>query len=386
MKVKIVIFIWCLFGLHFALFSQVTIREIKKNDTTVPKPVQYDSLKDYQFHDNLLDYKQYIGLELFLPPITNSKSNCLGSIEIINRYYTVLNIYTRIQIKQIFDDLHVSYSNNGKNDKMYSNTSEGQLICGIDNSDLYGGNYPDILFLIKDNITGDSIYFKPQKYTISPFILVPYFVKQKQLYDGKSVIAFNEKLPEYDWKYTFNDAATSKEIKITQNSKWICEVNLLKEEYRRFITDKSETKYTLKYILKDSLGKMIAINNLEHAQSNLSFILEDIFKEKEIEKKLKQNEIVEKRKNEENKRRNEERKEKENRKAECINKYGQRKGELIAEGKVRLGMTSEMCKTAWGECFYRNKTTIAEGIFEVWYYGWGESLHFANGILKRIEE
>jgi hypothetical protein len=61
-------------------------------------------------------------------------------------------------------------------------------------------------------------------------------------------------------------------------------------------------------------------------------------------------------------------------------------GELIANGQIKIGMTIEMCKASWGTPFYSNKTTDQYGVFEHYYYGFARSLHFENGVLKRIQE
>ena len=77
---------------------------------------------------------------------------------------------------------------------------------------------------------------------------------------------------------------------------------------------------------------------------------------------------------------------KENHRLDCVNKFGQNLGELIEQGKLRIGMTKEMCEISWGKPFYTSKTTTSYGFFENWYYGFGYSLHFENGSLNRIEE
>lgn len=49
-------------------------------------------------------------------------------------------------------------------------------------------------------------------------------------------------------------------------------------------------------------------------------------------------------------------------------------------------MTKDMCKYAWGIPLWTSKTTTENCIYEDWYYWSGYSLHFENGLLKRIEE
>jgi len=68
-----------------------------------------------------------------------------------------------------------------------------------------------------------------------------------------------------------------------------------------------------------------------------------------------------------------------------INKYGNIYGELIANGKVKIGMTKEMCKAAWGNPFNINKTTTANNVMEIWNYI-NRKLIFLNSKLIEIQE
>ena len=73
------------------------------------------------------------------------------------------------------------------------------------------------------------------------------------------------------------------------------------------------------------------------------------------------------------------------RKASLIQKYGHTNGTLISEGKVRIGMTKEMCRESWGEPEDINKTTSSYGTHEQWVYGYGSYLYFENGKLTTIQ-
>ena len=70
----------------------------------------------------------------------------------------------------------------------------------------------------------------------------------------------------------------------------------------------------------------------------------------------------------------------------CIQRFGEVNGNLIFQGKVKIGMTKEMCETAWGKSLWSSKTTTEHGTIEILYYGYGYSLYFDNGILKIINE
>ncbi len=68
-----------------------------------------------------------------------------------------------------------------------------------------------------------------------------------------------------------------------------------------------------------------------------------------------------------------------------IRKYGRTNGNLIIEGKVKLGFTKKMCEEAWGAPKDINKTTGSWGVHEQWVYGMGCYLYFENGKLTAID-
>ena len=76
----------------------------------------------------------------------------------------------------------------------------------------------------------------------------------------------------------------------------------------------------------------------------------------------------------------------EKRKKECIEKFGNVNGELIALHKLKIGMSKEMCKKSWGIPIWSNKTTNENGTIERWYYGFDYSLFFVGNELKQIEQ
>jgi hypothetical protein len=76
---------------------------------------------------------------------------------------------------------------------------------------------------------------------------------------------------------------------------------------------------------------------------------------------------------------------KEKHKEMCISRFGQPKGELVDQEKIEVGMTTDMCRVAWGNPWDVTKAVSAAGIRETWSYSWKYKLHFEKGILVRIE-
>lgn len=72
-------------------------------------------------------------------------------------------------------------------------------------------------------------------------------------------------------------------------------------------------------------------------------------------------------------------------KATLYLKYGKQTADLILAGKVRIGMTREMCREAWGSPDDINRSSGSWGVHEQWVYGLGSYLYFENGILSSIQ-
>lgn len=68
-----------------------------------------------------------------------------------------------------------------------------------------------------------------------------------------------------------------------------------------------------------------------------------------------------------------------------VKKYGKEYGEIIANYRVRIGMTKEMCEDSWGKPESINRTTNAYGTSEQWVYDGGNYLYFDNGKLTSIQ-
>lgn len=423
----------------YNLSSQVTIGSVvKKEEKIVLKPPTYDSLVNFTNHDNPIDYSQYIGLQFYLPPITNptigrqnnTENNFLFTShpKVIKANNALFNS-NKILVKPHYDSLttflykpYHYYSQTEGNNKigvssdaqkvgntyytllsvLYGDTvvsiyktmreesrrlekyKEDNVFIQYGIAEIKNGySFPKILFLLKNNKNEDLLYCS----NLKKLTLVPYFLKQKQIYEGKYIYC---KKPPSRTMY-HNDIITGKKIKINAGSKWFCkEVTLFKIDdlfSRKEIGYSSYNKdYSLYHKMTNDSNETIAINimngNIEHHK----FILYDLYLKQEEEKKIALAALKEKERKEEQIRQKQIRVAKEKRKLECINIFGQANGELIAAGKVRIGMTKEMCSKAWGVPFWSNKTTTESRVYENWRYGFGYSLHFINGKLKRIEE
>lgn len=66
---------------------------------------------------------------------------------------------------------------------------------------------------------------------------------------------------------------------------------------------------------------------------------------------------------------------------QLFSKFGKRFSDLVAQGKIAIGMTPEMAKAAWGEPEKVNTSVGSWGVNEQWVYGIGSYLYFENGKL-----
>lgn len=65
-------------------------------------------------------------------------------------------------------------------------------------------------------------------------------------------------------------------------------------------------------------------------------------------------------------------------------KFGKNNWDLILNGKIKIGMTKEMCRISWGEPEDINETILAGNRTEQWVYP-NNYIYFEKGILKTIQ-
>ena len=73
------------------------------------------------------------------------------------------------------------------------------------------------------------------------------------------------------------------------------------------------------------------------------------------------------------------------RKADLTQKYGVSNASLILEGKIRIGMTRNMCRDSWGEPNRINTTITTYGTSEQWVYGYSYVYFDEKGQITTIQ-
>lgn len=191
---------------------------------------------------------------------------------------------------------------------------------------LYGNKY--YLKLIEKS-SHDTVYFEydtDSEYSF-PFIVVGFFEKQKKVFVGSHFVF-------RDIEFTdATDIHTGKVVTIKTGQKWECIDLTIEDKY-----------YKLSLIFKNSLGEKVADDYSRVV--NVAFTSEaaDNYKKK----------------------------------------FGEATWNTILAGKVKIGMTKEMCRLSWGSPKRINETITASKVSEQWVYS-DNYLYFDNNILKTIQ-
>lgn len=297
---------------------------------------------------------------------------------IANKYYIITDVIYGNRLKDInfSTEYYYSFENNQKQSK--KKTKENQQL-----SKKIEVIYSELAFELRDEISGEIIYYMEEgnKYWKNRLILTSYFVTQKNKYLGENL-----------YPNGFTETYDLIKIETVEDE----EGNLRKQRKRVRIGNEnmSETETVWKcidvtvlentsqisFILQNKKGETVAVEDLKYWKME-----KDIIESEKQLKISKQNLILIAQK-EENERILKSKIAFAKRKIDCEKKFGIENGEIIANNKVKIGMTKEMCRISWGIPIWSNKTTISEGTSEKWYYGLEYSLYFVNDKLMKIEE
>lgn len=223
--------------------------------------------------------------------------------------------------------------------------------------------------ILKNDQTKDTLYWQiDQARNIPnyPFMMVPYFAKQKQLYLNKRLVATK------DFSSPVIDINTAQPITIKSGDVFTCsEISFADTEKSKYLAPM--------YFLKNDKGNEVSF--ILGAFENESFLTENEFLRREAEKKK----LDEQRKKEALEHEKRQAQELLAYRNECIKKFGANMGAMVSQGNVALGMTKDMCLYAWGNPIDVNTLQTTGKTTEQWVYNWGTYLYFENGTLKTIQ-
>jgi hypothetical protein len=198
---------------------------------------------------------------------------------------------------------------------------------------LYGTKY---YLELEEKESKDKVYYEYStefKHSF-PFLVVGFYEKQKELLVGNEFV-FTDRILKVS-SGSGIDIVTGKPITIKTGEKWKCKDLTIEEKY-----------YTLALVLENSLGETTTVS------------YDSTFDERHFAYTAKEAD-------------------------KYRTKFGTEKFNLILAGKVRIGMTKEMCKLSWGEPNDINSTISSGRNSEQWVYD-ENYLYFDNGILKTIQ-
>lgn len=309
------------------LLMVFTIIAFGQITTTKVAPKSEQITISYDSTQNFLkgDIYNYIGQELYV----KGKSEGLREYgyDGFSKDYTKSTLGNKSNVYECCDSYNSRYDSLvGKYFKVIDVvTTKGTTIPFIEFDKDYNKAY--FLKLIrKDNL--DTIYYHYDGYEHNfPFIVVGFFEKQKKEFVGKEFV-FND--IEFDGA---TDIKTGKIITNKSGQKWKCIDLTIEEKY-----------YNLSLVFQNSLGEQIA--------DEYERVLNVAYTAKKADSYKK--------------------------------RFGETNWNTILAGKVKVGMTKEMCKLSWGEPQDINKTITSGKTKEQWVYS-DNYLYFDNGILTAIQ-
>jgi hypothetical protein len=286
----------------------------------------YDSIRNFLEKDV---YK-YIGQDLYL----NEKSEGLRKYgyEGFVLDYTKSSLTDKSNTYKCCDSYNSKYSElAGKYFKVLNVIKHPKA---ADNESLYGNEF---YLKLQEKESGDIIYFeyKSEYEHAFPFIVVGFFEKLKQTAIGQKFV-FGSTDRRFGPKQL--DINTGEPIVFELGEKWECIDVTIEEKY-----------YSLSLLLKDNDGQVLC-TRYEFTIGEKK--LYNVFSGKEADK--------------------------------YKTKFGLDNWNLILQGKVRLGMTKEMCRLSWGEPKDINETITSGKKSEQWVYS-DNYLYFDNGILTAMQ-
>lgn len=323
MKIDIKILLCCIV-ISFSASAQISTTKVAEPNNSKPAS-RYDSLENY-LGENVI---QYLGQELYV----NGKSESLRKYGYkgFRKSLDLLSFDTSGTYKccdgfgSKYDELSGRYF---KVIKIYSHPEAKEKEY------LYGDKY---YFKLKSRDVGDTVYFEySSKYEHSfPFIVVGFYEKLKDKVVGQKFVFGNT---EQRFGDDQPDLLTGKPIVFKVDDRWECVDVTIEEKY-----------YSLSLVLKDKQGQTLAVSyEIVIGDKRLY----NIFTDAQAKKYLA--------------------------------KFGSSNWSRILEGKVRVGMTKEMCELSWGKPEKINKTTTRASISEQWVYD-DNYLYFNGNILEAIQ-
>lgn len=307
-------------------FGQITTTKVAPTSESVDYLV-YDSL------DNFVgkNVRKLVGQELYLKGLSDNlrKYGYEGFVT----DYTKDKYKTKSTIYQCCGEYGYNSKYEALNGKYFKVIDVINHPKSKENEALYGSKF---YLKLEEKESGNIIYYEYNslfKYDF-PFIVVGFFEKAKTKYIGTDYILRGRNW--MDSKTEMYDIQNGKSIDFSGGTIWKTVDLTIEEKY-----------YMLSLILENSNGEQLALP-LDNVSNGVSYAFPKIDADK-----YKQ-------------------------------KFGEENWALILNGKVKVGMTKEMCELSWGKPKDINQTITEGKNSEQWVYS-EHYLYFDNGILTAMQ-
>jgi len=301
------------------VFGQITTTRV------APKAEQIDS-SPYDSSKNFLgaDPQKYIGLELYLNGMAESLQK-----------YGYRNFYVDYKKTPLSSKSNIYKSTDSYSSKYNELAGKYFMVMDVikhpkasENEREYGKKF---YLKIQEKEGKDVIYFEYNAEFESefPFIVVSFFNKLKQTEIGKEFTVRGRNWVSSD---AMMDMKTGKPLSnFDAGGKWKCVDVTIEDRY-----------YTLSLILENNKGEQIPLG---FKKSKIKYWAFELPEAEEYRKR-----------------------------------FGDENWQLILEGKLKIGMTNEMCELSWGKPKSINETVTSGKKTEQWVYS-DNYLYFDNGLL-----
>lgn len=311
------------------IFTQSVLAQITKTKIAEKKEeiseIPYDSLRNFLGKD----VYQYKGQDLYLMEKSESLRKYGYDNFVLNYQYKGYN--KKSNTYKCCDSYNSKYDE--LKGKYFNVIDVHKHPKAEESSYLYGNKY---YLELEEKESKDKVYFEYStefKHSF-PFLVVGFYEKQKKLLVGQDFV-FTDRILNVS-SGSGLDIKTGEPITIKTGEKWKCKDLTIEEKY-----------YSLALLIENSVGETTTVS------------YDGTFDERHFAYTAKEAD-------------------------DYINKFGTEKFNLILQGKVRIGMTKEMCELSWGKPNDINSTISSGRKSEQWVYD-ENYLYFDNGILKTIQ-
>lgn len=230
------------------------------------------------------------------------------------------------------------------------------------------------------------------------FVMVAYYEKIKELYEGKDFIYVREDDNGFYGSTPFNGLRSretfTRNSEIKKGTLWHCDgIGVDPSDLNGFAYANGKYNRVVLYLSNEEYGSYYCYaysNDMNDGKAG-NYILGK-FQTPEAYAKAKRQKAAaaqakKKKQEEERAKINAERAKQDRENHErLVRLYGQQKADMIERGEVAIGFTKAMCKEAWGSPSSVNTTENKYGKHEQWVYGGGRYLYFENGVLTTIQK